>query len=192
MNETVFLVGLIVHTFLFAMFALSYMSSGRFQFWPPPSKKSWQYHLLWWSLRLLIVCIAGVIYWDNSSLYCPAWLRFYLAIPTFIVTFVLGTIAASQLGWRNTHGEAVQFVASGVYKYSRNPQYVFYAVSFLFLGIWAASLYALILLSILSLWYLLAPFSEEQWLEKQYGEIYTTYKNRVPRYLGRRKQSQLS
>lgn len=184
MNETAFWIGLIIHMLLFAMFALSYMSSGRFQFWPPPSKESWQYHFLWWSLRLLIVCIAWGIYAENSSLNFPIWLRFYLAMPAFIVLFFLGTIAASQLGWRNTHGEAVNFVTTGFYKYSRNPQYVLYSASFLFLGVWAASLYALILLSLLSLWYLLAPFSEEQWLEKQYGEIYTIYKNKVPRYLG--------
>jgi len=183
MNEIIFLIGLSVHVFLLVMMLAS-AKNARFQFWPPPSKRSWQYHSLWWSVRLLVACIGWLIYMENSSINIPYWLRFYVAIPGFIITFALGTVAAMQLGWANTHGVAENFVANGFYKYSRNPQYVFYSASFLLLGLWAASLKALVLLLLLSFGYLRAPFPEEKWLESKYGNAYLTYKNNVPRYLG--------
>lgn len=183
MNEAVFLAGLSVHVYLLVMMLLSSFKE-HFQFWPPPSKKSWQYHSLWWGIRVLVICICWLIYTDHSSVDMPSWLRFYFAMPSAIVFFTLGTIAAIQLGWTNTHGVADRFVATGFYKFSRNPQYVFYSISFVLLGIWAASFEALILLILLSAWYLRAPFPEEKWLEAQYGQEYIKYKNTTPRYLG--------
>ena len=183
MNVIIFLIGLSVHVFFLVMIFAS-AKNARFQFWPPPSKSSWQYHSLWWSVRLILACIGWLIYMENSSINIPYWLRFYLSMPGFIITFALGTVAAMQLGWANTHGVAEKFVASGFYKYSRNPQYVFYSASFLLLGLWAASLKALVLLLLLSFEYLRLPFPEEKWLESKYGNVYLTYKNNVPRYLG--------
>ena len=182
MNEFIFVVGCSAHIFLLTMLFIS--QNTQLQFWPPPNKNSWQYHSLWWSIRILVVCICWLIYSDNSSMNLPCWLRLYVAMPTFIITFSLGSVAAFQLGWRNTHGEAMKFVKTGFYKYSRNPQYVLFSISFLCLGVWASSLKALILLLLLSFWYLLAPFPEERWLEKQYGKVYLFYKRKVPRYFG--------
>ena len=181
MVDLVFILGLIVHAFLLVMMLLSARQES-FQFWPPPSKNSWQYHSLWWGIRILVACIGWLIYAEHSTLNLPDWLRFYVAMPCAITLFVLGTIAAKQLGWANTHGIADRFIRTGFYRYSRNPQYVFYALGFLCLGIWAASLKALILLLLLSVWYLRARFSEEKWLEAQYGREYLDYKNKVPRY----------
>lgn len=181
MNNILFGIGLSVHLFLLVMMLIS-LKTDNFQFWPPPTKNSWQYYSMWWSIRLLVICISGIIYLDHSSINLSNGLRFYAAMPGFIVLFTLGTVAAGQLGWQNTHGVAEKFVVSGFYKYSRNPQYVFYSISFLCLGLWAASLKALLLLLLLSFWYLRAPFPEEKWLEEKYGEAYLNYKNRVARY----------
>ena len=183
MVGTLLAIGLAINIFLLVlMLAASKIET--FQFWPPPGNQTWQYHSLWWSIRLLVVCVCGLIVLDHSTLSIPAWLRFYVAAPVFLFTFFLGTVAAVQLGWKNTHGIAEEFVAAGLYRFSRNPQYVCYSTSFLMLGIWAASANALILLLTLSLWYLRAPISEESWLEKQYGDVYKAYKAKVPRYLG--------
>jgi protein-S-isoprenylcysteine O-methyltransferase Ste14 len=32
----------------------------------------------------------------------------------------------------------------------------------------------------------LAPFTEEPWLEQRFGEAYLNYKRQVPRFIGRR------
>lgn len=180
-NQVVFSLALAVNLFLLAMMYGSEKSK-RFQFWPPPSSNSWQYYALWWSIRIIVVCIIWLIYREHSTLGMPDNLRFYVAAPIFMASFLLGTIAAFQLGWRNTHGEAEKFVQNGFYRFSRNPQYVIYSISFLSLSVCADSLKALILLVLLSVWYLRAPFPEEKWLTDQYGETYEYYKKRVPRY----------
>ncbi len=183
MNEVIFLTGLGIHLLLLVMMIASAIKSD-FQFWPPPCNSAWQYHLLWWSVRLLVVCIGWLIYSEHSSFTLPNSIRFYICMPLFMVTFILGSIAAFQLGWRNTHGEAVKFIKTGFYKYSRNPQYVLFSISFLCLGFWAASIKAFVLLTLSAMWYLRAPFPEERWLEQQYGASYLTYKQQVPRYFG--------
>ncbi len=166
------------------MLMLGSSGNERFQFWPPPSRTSWQHHFSWWSFRLLVVCIGVLIYLEHSTVNIPDWLRFYIGMPGFGVTFFLGSVAAFQLGWSNTHGTTDGFVTDGFYQYSRNPQYIFYSISFLLLGLWAASPKASVLLLLLAFWYLRAPFPEEKWLEKQYGEKYLKYKRQVPRYFG--------
>ena len=154
----------------------------QFRFWPPPRVNSWQYHSLWWAIRILVVCIGWLIWTEHSTLEIPDWVRIFFALPTFVLFFVLGSVAAHQLGWRNTHGEAVEFVDSGLYGFSRNPQYVFYSISFVSLAILVASFKAFVLLLLLSVWYLRAPIPEEKWLEIQYGQKYLAYKKKVPRY----------
>lgn len=183
MNLAVFLIGLSINGFLLALMQAS-SNNERFQFWPPPSRNSWQYESLWWSVRMLVACIAWLIYTEHSSFNVPTWLRLYVAMPGFVITFSLGSIAALQLGWTNTHGIQDKFITSGFYRYSRNPQYVFYSISFLFLGLWAASLKAMVLLLLLAIWYLRAPFPEERWLASRYGDTFLNYKERVSRYMG--------
>jgi len=184
MIKFIFIIGLAAYVFLLAMLIIS-EKNRKFQFWPPPSKNTWQYQSLWWSIRIIVLSIIWTIYTDHSTMGIPLWLRYYLAMPFFILSFILGFIAAFQLGWKNTHGEAAEFISTGFYKFSRNPQYVFFSISFFCLGVWADSLYAFNLLFLLALSYLFAPFLEENWLEKQYGKKYLNYKDRVPRYFGK-------
>lgn len=183
-TDIAFFLGIGVLAFLLWMMLLSLLSE-KTQYWPPPGRETWQYQTLWWGIRTLIVCIAIVIYTNHSTWNIPHSLRYYLALPIFVCSFAIGSIAAFQLGWKNTHGIADRFVERGMYKISRNPQYVLYAISFLSLAVFVASIKAAILLSLLAIWYLLAPFPEEKWLEREYGEAYTSYKAKVSRYLGR-------
>jgi len=44
----------------------------------------------------------------------------------------------------------------------------------------------LIIGAIMAVWFLLAPHSEEPWLEGQFGEQYQEYRKNVPRFIGRR------
>lgn len=181
MTNTIFYIGLGVNIVLLMVLFLS-IKTKRFLLWPPPRKQSWQYHLVWWSIRTVVACICVVLYLDWGSLGISDFVRLYIACPLFVLAFAGGSVAARQLGWSNTHGIAERFVESGLYRFSRNPQYVLYAFSFVCLGVWAASLPALILLLLLAAWYLSAPFPEERWLESRYGEQYREYKLRVPRY----------
>ncbi len=177
-----FFLGLFVHFTFVGVLVVHAMWKKRF--WPPPTKGSWQIHYVWWSIRVLVVCIIAVAIYTWGNIDAPKSIRLFVALPFFLVSLALGTVGFVQLGWRNTHGEADKFVSSGLYKFSRNPQYVLYSVSFISLGVLSASWQALILLLLLSFWYLVAPFAEESWLEEQYGAKYLNYKQNVPRYIG--------
>ena len=183
MGTLLFIIGLLANAFLLTMLALGQVKEN-FRFWPPPKRDSWQYRSLWGAIRVLVLCIGLISWFEWSSLDIPHWLRFYVALPMFVIAAVLGTVAFLQLGWRNSHGEAAGFIETGLYKYSRNPQYVFYSIACIFLGVSVASSKAIVLLVLAIFCYLSAPFPEERWLAKQYGEKYLAYKRRVPRYLG--------
>ena len=183
MGTLLFIIGFLANAFLLTMLALGQVKEN-FQFWPPPKRDSWQYRSLWGAIRVLVLCIGLISWFEWSSLDIPHWLRFYVALPIFVIAAVLGTVAFLQLGWRNSHGEAAGFIETGLYKYSRNPQYVFYSIAGVFLGVLVASPKAIVLLVLAIFCYLSAPFPEERWLAKQYGERYLAYKRQVPRYLG--------
>jgi protein-S-isoprenylcysteine O-methyltransferase Ste14 len=75
-------------------------------------------------------------------------------------------------------------VASGPYRWSRNPLYV--CLAFLFLGItltlntwWGI----LVLVPVLALMHFGVILREERYLDRKFGEIYRDYRSRVRRYL---------
>ncbi|WP_460242227.1 methyltransferase family protein [Aurantivibrio infirmus] len=187
MSEFFFYSGLFVHVSLL----LIIIASKRFfgvSVWPPPNTRSWQYWIVFWSLRIMLFCIFVLAVEQWGALSLSTFYRFYISLPIFIVFFSFGSIGVLNLGWKNTHGEAMGFVNTGMYRFSRNPQYVCYAISFVALGIVISSSEALALLGLTSLWYLIAPFSEEKWLEENYGDSYLEYRANTPRYFnfGRR------
>ena len=88
------------------------------------------------------------------------------------------------LGWRNAYGEAKVLETAGMYRWSRNPIYVVTIVGMVGIGTVVASWIVTSMLIMWTLFYLLAPFLEEPWLEREYGAEYLAYKKRVPRFLG--------
>jgi len=178
-----FYFGLSIHISLAFVAALVKIKQSRY-LWPPPQKGSWEYLVVFWSLRLMVVCVLIISITSWGSFNIPNWIRFGIAAPLFVVCWSLGTVGVVQLGWHNTHGEAQRFISHGIYRFSRNPQYFFYAISFVCLGILIDSWEVIVLLVVTGTWYLLAPFAEEPWLEEKYGKDYLHYKDRVPRYFG--------
>jgi len=181
--DGLFFIGLVANL-LILIFVLLGTRKEDMRLWPPPSKQSWQYKAIWSIFGVLIVCVVALGYFDYSTWQLPAWLKFYVALPLAIIALTAGVVAALQLGWRNTHGEAVEFIDVGLYGYSRNPQYICLSIGYVFLGICLASVKVLILLVMIVVWYFRASLIEEKWLEQQYGKRYLAYKKQVPRFIG--------
>jgi protein-S-isoprenylcysteine O-methyltransferase Ste14 len=83
-----------------------------------------------------------------------------------------------------------ELVATGMYRFSRNPMYV--AVVLVLWG-WALSfrsrsvaIYALVVMVV---FHLRVVFGEEPWLARRHGEQWVRYRARVPRWLGIRRDS---
>jgi len=73
-------------------------------------------------------------------------------------------------------------VTAGLYKISRNPQWVTFAVVMVGFGLMAGSWIVLALLAVRIVMNHFRILGEEQALEDQYGKSYRSYKESVPRY----------
>ena len=74
-------------------------------------------------------------------------------------------------------------VTAGLYKISRNPQWVSFALAVIGIGFMVGSWTVLGLFLIRVIMNHFRILGEERSLKAQYGESYLTYKNSVPRYL---------
>ncbi len=122
--------------------------------------------------------------------------RFWLGWPTIsVLAMLIGIPAIYLLGnalraflkagnnpepWK----EATVFIASGPYRYSRNPMYLGMALAYLGVALAVGSWGALTLLPV-TLWlitrFVIAP--EEAYLSGKFGDTYAAYRGNVRRWL---------
>ena len=122
--------------------------------------------------------------------------RFWLGWPVIsIIAMLLGVPAIYLLGnalraflkagnnpepWK----EATVFIASGPYRYTRNPMYLGMAMAYGIIALTAGSWGAMALLPV-TLWiiarYVIAP--EEAYLARKFGQTYLDYKGNVRRWI---------
>ena len=80
-------------------------------------------------------------------------------------------------------GEATGLRTQGLYRYSRNPQYVADVLILCGWLILSASAMALPVAVFGILVLVIAPLAEEPWLAEKYGQQYDVYRSSVPRYI---------
>ena len=151
--------------------------------WPPPGRRSWQYFLTWagfcavCGINLLLL----LVHWNSWVFQSP--LRFVVGIPLALLGGMLAVWGMVTVGWKNTSGLKGGFVSDGPYRFTRNPQYVGDIVFFIGVGVIANSVFLWIAHLLLALVFVVAPLTEEPWLEEQYGNAYREYRRQVPRFL---------
>lgn len=152
------------------------------------------------------VALRGILY-SSGFVLLWAWLavsvqpldeRFPVAIPPFLrsVGIVVGLAGAALAAWCIitfiTRGRGTpapfdpprDFVASGPYRYARNPMYIGGAAVLLGAGLILASPAIFILAAVFWLaMHLLVVLYEEPVLENRFGESYARYKASVNRWL---------
>ncbi|MGZ9220610.1 MAG: methyltransferase family protein [Anaerolineales bacterium] len=82
------------------------------------------------------------------------------------------------------HGSVTEIVTGGPYRFSRNPIYLSFVcllIGFLFIfrSYWGLILSPVLIMSL----YQLVIKHEEAYLEKKFGDVYTSYTSRVRRWL---------
>jgi len=75
-------------------------------------------------------------------------------------------------------------VTKGLYRYSRNPQYLTEFLMFIGVSIASASWIFLLFSSVYEISLLSFASSEERFCLEKYGDAYREYMNRTPRYIG--------
>jgi protein-S-isoprenylcysteine O-methyltransferase Ste14 len=95
----------------------------------------------------------------------------------------LASYAMGHLGRQGALGLETGLVTGGPFAVSRNPGYLGDLILITGYTILSDSRLAGIVGAVAAVWFVLAPFVEEPWLEEQYGEDYRRYKERHPRFL---------
>lgn len=168
-----------------AIFVLSAMAGLRddFQFFPPPSKLSWQHKTFLGLFRLFLYPLIAltVFVFEPPEQKSLVWLYAFGSL-LILIGFGMAFRITFQMGWRNAFGEKRGLVTTGWFSRSRNPVYVFTWLGLIGWVLVAQSLLVTVLLLAWAVLYVFAPIFEEPWLEKQYGDVYREYKRHVPRF----------
>ncbi len=161
--------------------SLATLVSPRFQFWPPPNPESWQHASFRWLFRVFFLGLVALSYLEARP---PVTWQYTVGVPLLLVGFGLALYWTNFLGWRNAFGEARGLKTDGAYRWSRNPIYVVSIIGMIGWGLIVGSWWVISLLLLWAMFYVVAPFLEEPWLEQQYGSEFLLYRSRVPRFFG--------
>jgi protein-S-isoprenylcysteine O-methyltransferase Ste14 len=156
--------------------------TGTLKLWPTPGKHSWQSYTFWPLFRggLGLTILLGS--WQFMSAPAHGWdaaIGSLLALAGFGLT-VYGYF---DLGIGNTYGAGEKLVMTGLYRYSRNPQYVASIIALAGLALAVGTAETAVLCAMAVAVYVLLPFAEEPWLAKAYGASYEAYKRDTPRFV---------
>lgn len=149
----------------------------------PPNRYTLLTPILVWAptFTLFGVLIAlGLLGWGEWAF--PKWFRFGVGIPLIVIGNIVVWSAVAGFGIHQTGGASEGLQTDGLYRYSRNPQYVAdvgMIIGWVILS--AAPLVALVGFAAIVV-LVSAPFSEEPWLHSRYGSNYDKYAARVRRF----------
>ncbi len=151
--------------------------------WPPKRYTKATPVLVWIPTFTLfgILIVLGLMNW--GSLPIPTWLRFGVGIPLIVAGNVTVWSEVAQFGIAQTGGAKGSLRTGGMYRYSRNPQYVAdIAMIIGWIVLCASSGAALVGFAGIAV-LITVPFAEEPWLEEQYGSPFENYRAKVRRFL---------
>lgn len=181
MESVLLVVGIVSSGLLVAMLLWSFFWPNR-RLWPPTRRKAAS-AVITWALTVAVfasVIGLGISGWGEIGL--PGWLRWGVGLPLVLVGNAIVWAGIVGIGIGATSGAKDKLVTTGLYRYSRNPQYVAdiaILVGFALLtAAWATVPVAA--MGVLAL--ILAPFAEEPWLQQVYGDEYRTYRATVRRF----------
>lgn len=151
--------------------------------WPPQSYGRWTPIFVWVPTFALfgIIVVLGLIQWDEAGL--PVWLRYGVGGPTIALANLAVWYEVARFGIEQTGGAEGTLKTDGLYRYSRNPQYVADAAMIVGWLILSASPAAIPVGVAAIAALLIAPFAEEPWLKEKYGQSYRDYTSKVRRFL---------
>lgn len=151
--------------------------------WPPKRYTMATPFLVWIPTFTIFGILIGLGAMDWGSLPIPTWLRFVAGIPLIVAGNIIVWSEVMQFGIDQTGGAKGALRTSGMYRYSRNPQYMADIAMIVGWIVLCASPGAAITgfagIAVL----IAAPFAEEPWLKEQYGFAFEDYRATVRRFL---------
>lgn len=142
----------------------------------------------WWVLDtvhcLLVILSSLYTVWPLPINEMAALIGGSVMVGVGVVVMLAGMIEFRSI--RSISGlDTSEFVATGIYRWSRNPQYFGWFLVLLGISLIGGSGLALLYTMIaIILFHLYVTRMEEPYLEHIFGEKYLLYKKRTPRYIG--------
>lgn len=151
--------------------------------WPPQSYGRWTPVFVWVPTLALFgaIVVLGFMQWGGMGL--PVWLRYGLGLPTIVLANLVVWYEVGKFGIEQTGGAEGTLKTDGLYRYSRNPQYVADVAMIIGWLVLSASPAAIPVSAAAIAALLIAPFAEEPWLKDKYGNAYLDYMSQVRRFL---------
>lgn len=159
------------------------LTSDTFRLWPTTDRDSWQHFSFWTLFRVGLGAVILTTILDWGSFPYPHWSYYVLGVPLMLAGFGTNFYGYTNLGVENTYGEKKGLVTTGLYRFSRNPQYVATIAGFIGLALVSNSTLSYLAAPLVVLVYALLAHVEEPWLRKAYGEAYDRYAETTPRFL---------
>ncbi len=174
--------GLIASGLLLAMLVWSIAVPDK-RLWPPISSTVTAQFLVWVPTIAIFASafVLGIIDWNRFE--WPAWLRWGIGLPVIVICNWIVWRGVLKLGIATTSGAVGQLKTDGIYRYSRNPQYMADIGILVGWAILSGSGLTLPVAGAGILVLLIAPLAEEPWLAKIHGDAFKRYCNRTRRYL---------
>lgn len=154
-----------------------------FRFWPH-GDRDWTFWMGWVCWTLYFLSFLLVSYLDAGGLFAPGSIALAVGSVLIVAGSAVAVFAALQVGLTTSTGVSAELYTDGLYRYSRNPQYVGFVTAIVGVILCSGSGYALLLGLLGVVWFLVAPLAEEPWLEAEYGAPYVAYRKRTPRFIG--------
>lgn len=148
----------------------------------PLGEKDWQFYSFWGLDQVHNLALLGLGYLQFGALGLPRWVGLVGGL-LFVGGFLIVIVATFDLGVDETQGLKGELQTGGLYRYSRNPQYVGYIPSTVGFALLVGSPFAALLCGLLVLRWLSLPLAEEPWLREQFGVDYEAYRSEVPRFV---------
>jgi protein-S-isoprenylcysteine O-methyltransferase Ste14 len=182
MEGAAFAATLLASTWLLAGVCWSIARPDR-RYWPP-ERRDWRYWTHWGADVIARGGLFVIAYLDYGTLGWPQAPTLGIGAILFVTGAATGVAAERRLGTEETMGLTGQLRTDGLYRYSRNPQYVGAVVATVGLLLLANSRLLAVLAAVQLCHWLALPLSEEPWLTDQYGDAYRRYRSEVPRFVG--------
>lgn len=150
--------------------------------WPIGQLSPIRLFFVWMPTFLGFGCaiLLGLLDWNAMTL--PSLLRWGIGLPLIIIGHIVVSEGVKSIGLPATSGAIARLKTHGIYRHSRNPQYIADISSLIGWGILSASFWALPVLLGIVLVFTLTPFAEEPWLRTIYGKEYEDYCAKTPRF----------
>lgn len=147
--------------------------------WPPTA--TWQRRVFWTLFRALNISSLMLAVLDWQPMLNDNLLRL-VAAATSLLGGAIYLAACLHLGRTNLYGGTAGLVTTGIYAWSRNPQYALAMPAYAALAVATQSMVLAALVGMLVVVFVLMALAEEPWLEATYGSAYRGYREEVPRF----------